>query len=86
MACPPIVLNGVTSEVWECLRAQAGRMGIAMPAGDRGTVGHADADADFVRDAATGTLIVTFTRTPVWIACGAIEARIRQAAATCGAR
>jgi hypothetical protein len=61
-------------------------MGITMPATDSGTVRHPDADADYRWDPEAGTLAVTFTRTPSWIGCGTIESRIRQAAASCGAR
>ena len=86
MACPTILLTGVTREVWTCLRQRASGLGVTMPAGDSGTVRHPDADADYAWDEAAQTLRVTFTRTPVWIGCNAIESRIRKAAAGCGAR
>lgn len=86
MACPTITLSGVTAEVWGCLRAQATRIGVVLPAGDSGAIRHADADADFAWDPASGTLSVTFTRTPAWIGCAMLESRLRQAAASCGAR
>ena len=85
MACPTITLNGITADVWECLRGRAASMGINLPPGDAGTVHHPEADADYALDGMTDTLRVTFTRTPSWISCGDIEARIRLAAATCGA-
>lgn len=85
MACPALTLTGVTREVWTCLRQRAAGLGVTLPAGDSGSVRHPDADADYAWDEAAGTLSVTFTRTPTWIGCGAIESRVRQAAAGCGA-
>lgn len=85
MACPTITLGGITAEVWECLRGRAAAMGINFPPGAAGTVNHPEGDADYAWDEASGTLAVTFTRTPSWIKCGDIEARMRQAATACGA-
>lgn len=85
MACPRITLNGVTAEVWQGLKARAASMGLTLPPGDAGTVHHAETDADYAWDEITRTLAVTFTRTPSWISCGDIEARIRHAAAAFGA-
>lgn len=85
MACPRITLDGVTAEIWQGLRARAASMGISFPPGDAGTVHHPEADADYAWDGITNTLAVTFTRTPSWISCNDIEARIRHAAAAFGA-
>jgi predicted signal transduction protein with EAL and GGDEF domain len=85
MACPRITLTGVTATVWECLRGRAASMGINLPPGAAGTVSHALADADYAWYEATDQLTVTFTRIPPIISCGDIEARIRLAAASCGA-
>lgn len=82
MACPRITLNGVTAEVWSCLRGRAASLGISLPPG---TVHHPEGDADYAWDEITRTLAVTFTRTPSWISCNDIEARVRHAAAGCGA-
>lgn len=71
--------------MWECLRRQASGMGVPVPSGDHGSVRHPDADAGYAWDEGSGTLTVTFTRTPSWMACGAIETRVRQAARACGA-
>ena len=86
MACPTITLTGVTREVWTCLKQRAGGMGVSVPDGDRGTIRHSDADADYAWDEGAATLAVTITRSPSWIGCNAIESRIRQAATGCGAR
>lgn len=85
MACPTITLNGITAEVWQCLRQRAMSLGINFPPGDAGTVSHPEGDADYTWDQITSSLRVTFTRSPAWISCGDIEARMRLAAATCGA-
>ena len=85
MACPTITLNGVTAEVWDCLRQQAASMGISIPGGAGGSVRHPEGDADYTWDEAAGTLAVTFTRTPGWISCADIESRMRLAASRCGA-
>ena len=85
MACPRITLNGVTAEVWSCLRTRASSLGITLPPGDAGTVHHPEGDADYAWDEITRTLAVTFTRTPSWISCNDIEARVRHAAGSCGA-
>jgi hypothetical protein len=68
--------TGVTAEVWECVRRRAAGVGLSVPPGERGSV----------RDAGAATLAVTFTRSPSWIGCGAMAARVRKAAAGCGAR
>jgi hypothetical protein len=85
MACPTFTLAGVTAEVWECVRRRAASEGVAVPPGERGSVHHRTADADYVWDADAATLAVTITRSPSWIGCGAMEARVRKAAAGCGA-
>jgi hypothetical protein len=85
MACPRITLHGVTAEVWDCLRQRAASLGINFPPGDAGTVHHPQGDAHYAWDEVTHTLAVTFTRTPSWISCNDIEARIRHAAWACGA-
>lgn len=85
MGCPRITLTGVTAEVWECLRARAASMGIGLPPGAGGSISHPLADADYAWYEGMDKLTVTFTRIPPFISCGDIEARIRHAAATCGA-
>ena len=85
MACPTFVLTGVTAQVWECVRLRATAMGVAVPPGDRGSVHHKLADADYAWDPASATLSITVTRSPRWIGCGAVAARVRKAAAGCGA-
>jgi hypothetical protein len=86
MACPVFTLKGVTADAWQCLRQRAASMGINLPPGDAGTVHHPEAEANYAWDEITHTLRVTFTRSPAWISCGDIEARVRLAAASCGAR
>lgn len=86
MACPTIMLTGMTREAWTCLRKRVAGLGATLPQADSGSVRHPDADADYAWDEAAQTLRVTFTRTPLWMGCSAIESRIRQAAAGCGAR
>ncbi|HEX2211352.1 MAG TPA: hypothetical protein VHG93_26950 [Longimicrobium sp.] len=85
MACPTITLTGVTRDVWTCLRQRASGRGVTVPDADRGSIRHRDADADYAWDEGTAILTVTLTRSPSWIGCNAIESRIRQAAAGCGA-
>ena len=85
MGCPRVTLEGITAEVWDCLRERAAEMGVSLPEGVGGTVNHPDADVDYAWYEASGTLTVTFTRKPDGISCGDIEARIRHAAAVCGA-
>jgi hypothetical protein len=85
MACPTITLTGITAQVWECCRSEASRLGVTFPVGDRGTVRHPDAEAEYAWDEAGGTLRVTFTRTPSYIRCDMIEARLREGARRCGA-
>jgi hypothetical protein len=85
MACPTITLTGITAPVWECCRREAGHLGVAFPAGDRGTVRHPDAEAEYAWHEAEGTLQVTFTRTPPHIRCDMIEARLREGARRRGA-
>ncbi|HEY0020958.1 MAG TPA: hypothetical protein VGC13_31945 [Longimicrobium sp.] len=85
MACPTFTLTGVTPPVWECVRRRAAEMGVPVPPGDRGSVHHTLADADYVWDPAAATLSITFTRSPKWIGCGAMAARVRKVAAGCGA-
>jgi hypothetical protein len=85
MACPRITLNGVTADMWSRMRGRAATLGINFPPGDAGTVHHPEADADFAWDEVTQTLAVTFTRTPSWISCNDLEARLRHAAAGFGA-
>lgn len=86
MACPTVTLPGITAEVWECCRREARRLGIEFPEGDSGTARHADADADFAWNRETGELRVTFTRTPSYVRCEMIEARLREGARLCGSR
>jgi hypothetical protein len=85
MACPTFTLTGVTAEVWECVRRKAAGLGLSVPPGERGTVHHKIADVEYAWDAAAETLAVTFTRSPSWIGCRALAARVRKAAASCGA-
>lgn len=85
MACPRITLKGVTAEVLDRMREHIASLGINLPPGDAGTARHPLAEADYAWDEITHTLSVTFTRTPPLIACGDVEARLRHAAALCGA-
>lgn len=85
MACPTFTLTGVTAEVWACVRRRAAAVGLSVPSGERGSVHHRTADAEYVWDANAATLAVTITRSPSWIGCGAMAARVRMAAAGCGA-
>lgn len=85
MACPRFVLEGVTAEAWQGMKQRAASLGINFPPGDAGTVHHPEGDADYAWDEITRTLHVTFTRTPSWISCADIEARLRLAAAAFGA-
>lgn len=84
MACPTITLTGVTRDVWTCLRQRASALGITLPQ-ESGTVRHPEADAEYTWDEDTSVLTVTFTRTPTWIGCNAIESRVRHAVVGCGA-
>lgn len=86
MACPTITLTGITTEVWDCCRREARRMGVAFPEGDAGSVRHPEAEADFAWDSVSATLQVTFTRTPSYIRCEMLESRLREGARMCGAR
>jgi hypothetical protein len=82
--CPTITLNGVTQEVWDCLKAEARRIGVPVPANGSGTASAQGATAEYQWDAASGTLSITFTQIPQWIDCGSIEQRLRQAVRSCG--
>ena len=85
MACPTFTLTGVTETVWECVRKRVEALGVAVPPEDRGSVHHKLVDVDYAWDPAAATLSITFTRSPRWIGCGALAARVRKAAAACGA-
>jgi len=85
MACPTFTLTGVTEPVWECVRKRVEALGVTVPPEDRGSVHHKLVDADYAWNSAAATLSITFTRSPKWIGCGALAARVRKAAAGCGA-
>ncbi len=82
--CPTIFMNGVTQDVWDCLKAEARRIGVPVPTDGSGTVSAQGAIAKYEWDEAAGRLSVTFTELPGWIDCGTVEARIRQAVRGCG--
>jgi len=83
--CPTIFMNGVTQAVWECLKGEARRIGVPVPADASGTVSAQGAMARYEWDEASGRLSVTFTQLPPWVDCGSVEMRIRAAARSCGA-
>lgn len=85
MACPTMTITGVTRDVWDCLLQRASGMGITVPPGERGSIRHPDADADYAWEEDTGMLTVTVTRRPAWIGCDRAEARICEAVRGCGA-
>ncbi|HEU4557654.1 MAG TPA: hypothetical protein VFS20_07380 [Longimicrobium sp.] len=82
--CPPITINGVTQQVWDCLKGEARRIGVPVPTGNSGSASAQGATAEYEWDEANGTLSVTFTQLPQWIDCGTVEMRIRQAVRFCG--
>jgi hypothetical protein len=82
--CPTITLPGVTQEVWDCLKAEARRIGVPVPGNGSGTASAQGATAEYRWDAETGTLTVTFTQIPPWIDCSSIEQRLRMAVHNCG--
>ena len=86
MACPTMTFNGVTPDVWTCLRQRASSLGVTLPPGNSGTVSHLDATLDYAWDPTAQTLSITITHLPPFIIeCDGAMSYVRQAATACGA-
>ena len=82
--CPTITLHGVTQDVWDCLKAEARRIGVPVPTSESGSASAQGASARYEWNPQSGTLTVTFTEIPAWIDCSSIEQRLRMAVHNCG--
>ncbi|HKP75024.1 MAG TPA: hypothetical protein VJT67_05740 [Longimicrobiaceae bacterium] len=83
-SCPPITFEGVTPEVWDCLKSRA--RGIGIPLDENGSASAQGVTVEYERDAAANSLTVTITSMPQGGDCGAAERKLRDAAGVCGAR
>lgn len=81
----PITFSGVTDEVWACLKARAKGIGVTLP-GDAGSVSKQGITVEYRRDPRAEMLTIAITQLPPWIDCATAAARVREAAAGCGAR
>lgn len=84
MSCPTMSFSGVTREVYDCLMRQAASMGFPTPQGPQGRVAYHSIEAEYRWDESEATLEITVSRSPEWLDCGMVEARVRQTIGGCG--
>jgi hypothetical protein len=82
--CASFTRDGVTDTVWGCLKSRAKGVGVVI-SGDEGSASAQGVTLAYRRDAEAQTLAITVAELPVGADCAMAAARIRAAAASCGA-
>ncbi len=83
-SCSKVTFHGVNTKVFECLKAELERGGIAVPNGNSGTISGHGIKADFEYNARADTLSIQVTDKPFLVTCGYITGRIHGSIEKCG--
>ncbi|HEX8168983.1 MAG TPA: hypothetical protein VF824_00410 [Thermoanaerobaculia bacterium] len=83
-ACPMQNFNGVTSEVWSCLVAQAAQYGVVINT-PQGTASKSGFTFTWNYNASSQTVAIQCTDSPTLVPCAVIDSKIQSIATGCGA-